>query len=79
MADCMGSFSIDSWLERWLPGEELDLDDLPTEFANKRFDFQDLVFDETHSGNTEYEEQMCTTLVRLPPFSSLVHGLIMYF
>ena len=66
----------DPWLEHWLP---LDLDDLPTEFANKRFDFQDLVFDETHSGNTEYEEQMCTTLVRLPPFSSLVHGLIMYF
>ena len=79
MADCMDGLSIDSWLEHCLPGEELDLDDLPTEFANKRFDFQDLVFDETHSGNTEYEEQMYTTLVRLPPFSSLVHGLMMYF
>ena len=79
MADCMGGFSIDSWLECWLPGEELDLNDLPTEFANKRFDFRDLVFDQNHSGNIEYEEHMYLTLVRLPPFSRLVHGLIVYF
>ena len=32
----------DPWLEHWLP---LDLDDLPVEFAKKRFDFRDLVFD----------------------------------
>ena len=71
MADCMDGLSIDSWLEHCLPGEELDLDDLPTEFANKRFDFRDLVFDEKHSGNIEYEEQMYPILVRLPPFSGV--------
>ena len=79
MADCMGSFSIDSWLERWLPREELSLNDLPTEFTNKRFNFRDFMFDENDSGNVEYEEQMYPMLVRLPPFSRLVHGLIMYF
>ena len=79
MADCMGRLSIDSWLEHCVPGEELNLDDLPAEFTNKRFNFRDFVFDENHSGNVEYEEQMYPMLVRLPPFSRLVHGLIMYF
>ena len=67
----MDGLSIDSWLEHCLPVEELDLDGLPTEFANKRFDFRDLVFDEKHSGNIEYEEQMYPILVRLPPFSGV--------
>ena len=71
MADCMCGLSIGSWLEHWLPGKELNLDNLPTEFANKRFNFRDLVFDEKHSGNIEYEEQMYPILVRLPPFSGL--------
>ena len=75
----MGGLSIDLGLEHWLPGEELSLDDLPAEFTNKRFNFRDFVFDENHSGNVEYEEQMYPMLVRLPPFSRLVHGLIMYF
>ena len=79
MADYMGGLSIDLWLEHCGPGEELNLDDLPAEFANKRFDFRDLIFDENHSRNVKYEEQMFRTLVRLPSFSRLVHGLIMYF
>ena len=79
MADCMGGLSIDLWLEHCVPGEELNLDDLPAEFTNKRFDFRDLIFDESHSGNVEYEEQIFPTLVSLSPFSKLVHGLIMYF
>ena len=79
MADCMGRLSIDSWLEHCVPGEELNLVDLPAEFTNKRFDFRDLIFDENHSGNMQYEEQMYPMLVRLPPFSRLVHGLTMYF
>ena len=79
MNDCMGRLSIDSWLEHCVPGEELNLDDLPAEFTNKRFDFRDLIFDENHSRNVKYEEEMYPTLVRLSTFSSLVHGLIMYF
>ena len=79
MADCMGGLSIDLWLEYCVPGEELNLDDLPAEFTNKRFNFRDLIFDENHSRNVKYEEQMFPRLVRFPPFSSLVHGLIMYF
>ena len=79
MADCMGGLSIDLWLEHCVPGEELNLDDLPTEFTNKRFDFRDLIFDENHSGNVEYEEQIFPTLVSLSPFFKLVHGFMMYF
>ena len=79
MAHCMSGFSIDSWPEHCVPGEELNLDDLPAEFTNKRFNFRDFMFDENDSGNVEYEEQMYPMLVRLPPFSRLVHGLIMYF
>ena len=79
MADCMGGLSIDSWLEYCVPGEELNLDDLPAEFTNKRFDFRDLIFDENHSGNVEYEEQIFPTLVSLPPFFKLVPGFITYF
>ena len=75
----MSGLSVGSWLEHWLPGEELSLDDLPAEFTNKRFNFRDFVFDGNHSGNVEYEEQMYPMLVRLPPFSRLVHGLIVYF
>ena len=72
MAYRIGGLSIDSWLKHCLRGEELDLDDLPTEFANKRFDFRDLVFDEKHSGNIEYEKQMYPILVCVPRFSGLV-------
>ena len=79
MADCMDGLSIDSWLEHCVPGEELNLDDLPAEFTNKRFDFRHLIFDESHSRNVKHEEEMYPTLVRLPPFSRLVHDLIMYF
>ena len=79
MADCMGRLSIDLWLEHCVPGEELNLDDLPAEFTNKRFDFRDLIFDESHSGNVEYEEQIFPTLVSLSPFFKLVHGFMTYF
>ena len=72
MAYRIGGLSIDSWLEHWLPGKELNLDNLPTEFANKRFNFRDLVFDGKHSGNIEYEKQMYPILVCVPPFSGLV-------
>ena len=79
MADCMGGLSIDLWLEHCVPGEELNLDDLPAEFTNKRFDFRDAIFDENHSGNVEYEEQMFPRLVSLSPFFKLVPGFITYF
>ena len=79
MDDCMGGLSIDLWLEHCVPGEELNLDDLPAEFTNKRFNFRDLIFDENHSGNVEYEEQIFPTLVSLSPFFKLVHGFMTYF
>ena len=75
----MGGLSIDLWLEHCVPGEELNLDDLPAEFTGKRFHFRDLIFDESHSGNVEYDEQIFPRLVSLPPFFKLVPGFITYF
>ena len=44
MADCMCGLSIGSWLEHWLPREELNHDDLLAELTNKRFDFHGVIF-----------------------------------
>lgn len=55
---------VDSWLELWLPGKDLDLDNLPEEFSNKKFHFQDLIFDSKKKDSIKNESQLYPKLVR---------------
>ena len=64
-SDPMGGRPFDSWLELCLPGKNLDLSNLPPEFAKKKFDFNALIFDNGKRGHIEYEEEMYPKIVRL--------------
>ena len=64
-SDPMGGRPFDSWLELCLPGKDLDLSNLPPEFAKKKFDFNALIFDNGKRGHIEYEEEMYPKIVRL--------------
>ena len=64
-SDPMGGRPFDSWLELCLPGKDLDLSNLPSEFAKKKFDFNALIFDNGKRGHIEYEEEMYPKIVRL--------------
>ena len=77
-SDPMGGLPFQPWIDHWVPGEDLDVSNLPEEFSGKKFDFGDLVFDEKEDNHIEYEEQMYPKLVRLPPFFQPLHGLISY-
>ncbi|KAK7689575.1 hypothetical protein QCA50_007367 [Cerrena zonata] len=48
----------DSWLELWLPGKTLDLDNLPEEFSNKKFHFQDLILESKEEDSIKNEGQL---------------------
>ena len=64
-SDPMGGRPFDSWLELCLPGKDLDLSNLPPEFAKKKFDCNALIFDNGKRGHIEYEEEMYPKIVRL--------------
>lgn len=65
MATSFGSRPIDSWYDFWLPGETLDFskDKLPPEFAEKKFHFNDLIFDDKQDGHIKNEDELYPKLV----------------
>ncbi|KAK7689574.1 hypothetical protein QCA50_007366 [Cerrena zonata] len=58
IAKYFSSTSIDSWLNLWLPGKDLDLDNLPEEFSNKKFHFQDLILESKEEDSIKNEGQL---------------------